>query len=204
MSEMKTPARAHGNGTDVLPARRRFTVDEYYRMGEAGILREDERVELINGEIVCMAPIGSPHAYCVDLFTQRLVLGLAGRALVRVQNPLHLSSGAEPQPDLALLRLPAARYATAHPRPEDAFLVVEVSDTTLAYDRGAKLPLYAQAGIPEVWIADLEGSAVLVCREPDQAAGVYRRMETVTRGGTVSPAAFPDLVLQVGEFLPSA
>lgn len=180
-------------------ARRRFTVEEYYRMGEAGILSPDDRVELIGGEVVQMTPIGARHAACVAALT-RLLQALPGdHAVIWVQNPLRLGLHDEPQPDLAILRPPLARYRVRHPGPEEVLLVVEVSDTTLAYDRGVKLPMYATAGVPEVWIVDLEGEAVEVYRTP--TAGRYRETERVPRGGQPSPRAFPELRLAVDEIL---
>jgi Uma2 family endonuclease len=199
MSEVKTQAGVEGSSSDVMPARRLFTVREYHRMVKAGILREDDRVELVNGEILLMAPIGSRHMACVNNFTERFVLGLAGRAIVSVQNSVRLSSGSEPQPDLALLRPRRDRYEYAVPGPEDVFLLVEVSDTTRTYDRETKLPLYAEAGIPEVWVADLPTRSILIARDPSEEA--YRHVETVARSGTVSPAAFSDLVVQVRELV---
>lgn len=181
------------------PARRLFTVDEYYRMAEAGILRRDERVELLNGEIWLMTAIGSKHFACVNTFNAWFVPALVGRAIVSVQNPVILSSRSAPQPDLALLHPRADRYADGLPGPEYIFLLVEVSDTTLKYDRDRKLPLYAAAGIPEVWIVNLRAGSVLIGRDLSGAAS--RSVETVTREGTVSPAAFPDVVLQVKDLL---
>ena len=199
MADTTTAAGAESRAATALPGRRRFTVDEYYRMAEAGILGPDERTELIEGEIIQMAPIGSWHADCVDFLTQWFVTGLAGRAIVRVQNPVRLSTGAEPQPDLALLHPRGRQYAQAHPGPDDVFLIVGVSDTTIRYDRGTKLPVYARAGVPEVWIVDLNGERVLVYRSPH--AGRYQHAVTVERGSTLAPAAFPDLALPVGELL---
>jgi Uma2 family endonuclease len=181
--------------------RRRFTVDEYHRMGRAGILHEDDRVELIEGEIVEMAPIGDRHAACVNDLNEAFLTRLAGRAIVSVQNPVRLSSGSEPQPDLLILRPRADRYRHGLPTPDDVLLLVEVSDTTLAYDRGIKLRLYALAGIPEVWIWDLKRRRVLVFRGPDGAA--YRETRVVT-SGSVSPAAFPDLGIRLDDILGEA
>ena len=131
---------------------RRFTVDEYYRMAGAGILHEDDRVELIEGEIVEMPPIGSYHAGEVDWLAQLLVRRLAGHAIVRGQNPIHLSVYSEPQPDITLLRPRADFYTTSHPTPEDILLVIEVADTSVAYDREIKAPLYSRAGIIDVLV----------------------------------------------------
>lgn len=146
----------------MLPAevqRHRFTVEEYHRMGETGLFSEDDRVELIDGEIVEMTPIGWRHANCVTSLNMLLARFAEDHYMVSVQNPLIISEHGEPQPDLVLLeRSPRGRL----PAPEDVLLLVEVSDTTLSYDRNVKLPRYAAAGVPEVWIVDLEGHRVEV------------------------------------------
>ena len=153
-------------------ARRTFTAEEYHRMVTAGILAEDDRVELIEGEIVRMSPIGSPHAACVDrlnaLFTRRL----ARRATVRVQSPIALDGRSEPQPDVTVLRPREDYYAPQHPGPADILLVIEVVDTSGEYDRGTKLPLYARAGIREVWIVDVVHYTIEVYRR--HALRTYR------------------------------
>ena len=182
-----------------LPARRRFTVAEYYHMAKAGILLPDERIELLDGEIFTMAPMRSPHAACVSLLANWFILGVVGRALVRIQLPIRLDRGSEPEPDLAIVTMRADYYADAHPGPGDVLLIIEVSDTSLAYDR-RKLALYAAAGIPEVWIFDLRGKRALVHRDPQGSR--YRWIEMIGRGGTVAPLAFPDLALPLDEILP--
>ena len=191
---------ADGRITEFEPVRRRFTADEYHRMAEAGILHEDDRLELIDGEILRMAAIGSRHFACVNGFTAWFATRLAGRAIVSVQNPVRLSTGSEPEPDIALLRPRADRYAAGLPGPDAVFLLVEVADTTLRYDRETKLPLYAEAGIPEVWIVDLHRERVLIYRGPRD--GDYQHVTTVTRGGSLSPQAFPDVAVPVDEILP--
>ncbi len=128
--------------------RRPFTVAEYHRMAEAGVLGEDDRVELLEGEIVQMTPIGSRHAACVARLTHLFVDRLQGRAQVNVQNPVHLSERSEPQPDLALLRPRPDFYARAHPGPADVLLLVEVAETSSDVDWTVKIPLYAGAGVP--------------------------------------------------------
>ncbi len=197
MAEAAAAPRTGGGTADDRPARRRFTAEEYERMGAAGILHEDERVELIDGEIVHMAAIGSRHAGCVNFLNEWSVVGLAGRGVVAIQNPVRLSSDGEPEPDLALARPRADRYAGSHPGPEDLFLIIEVADTTLGYDRDVKAPRYAAAGIPELWIVDLEGERVLVYRQPRD--GRYQYEAVIGRDGTLAPAAFPDLILTVAE-----
>ena len=173
-------------------SRRRFTVDEYHRMAKAGILHEDDRVELIEGELVEMAAVGDKHIACVMDLNEIFVTRLVGRARVSVQNPVQLSGRSEPEPDLALLRTRSDRYRSGVPQAADVVLVVEVSDTTLAYDRGIKLRLYALAGIAELWICDVKRRRVLVFREPEGSA--YRHGDVLTEGA-VSPVAFPELAI---------
>jgi Uma2 family endonuclease len=172
-----------------LPKRRLFTVEEYYQMAEAGIISRDERVELIEGEIVAMAAIGSRHAACVDRLNYFLSQRVGGRALVRVQNPIRLDQFSEPQPDIALLRPRADFYAFAHPGPADVFLVVEVADTSVDFDREVKIPLYARAGIPEAWLVDLTGDCMTAYRGP--SARVYQDVQHLQRGQSLFPEAFP-------------
>jgi hypothetical protein len=146
--------------------RHRFSVEDYYRMAEAGILTESSRVELIEGEIVEMTAIGSRHAACVKRLMHLLTARVGERAVVSVQDPVRLSAFSEPQPDLALLRPRDDFYARAHPGPQDTLLVIEVAETSAALDRGVKGPLHARAGIAEMWLADLEQDVVEVFRDP--------------------------------------
>jgi Uma2 family endonuclease len=178
---------------------RRFTVEEYHRMGEVGILTEDDRVELIDGEVVEMTPIGAAHARCVMFLNEAFVRGLAGRAVVSPQNSIRLGPHTEPQPDLILLRPPLERYARLIPEPRDALLVVEVADTSQARDRQVKLPRYAAAHVLEVWIVDLDAGTV----EAYRAAGLtgYGESRRLARGHHIAPAAFPELVLAVADIL---
>jgi hypothetical protein len=179
--------------------RRRFTREEYHRMAEAGILHEDDRVELIEGEIVQMTPIGRRHAACVAELNRLLVPMVGQRALLWPQNPITLPDDTEPQPDIVLLRPRADRYLQDDARPEDVLLLVEVADTSQRYDRLVKLPLYGRAGVPEVWIVDLPGEVIEVHRRP--APSGYAQVERLGRGGAVAPAAFPDIVLPVDAIL---
>jgi Uma2 family endonuclease len=158
------------------PARHRFTATEYQRL--AAVLGEDSRVELLDGEVVDMAPIGSRHAACVIRLTHLLTLGLSGRAVVSVQNPLLLSDVSVPQPDVAVLRPRGDFYAGALPGPEDALLVVEVADSSLPLDRGLKAELYAAAGVPLLWIVDLESEIVEHLADPRD-----RRYSTLRQAG---------------------
>lgn len=180
------------------PTRRRFTVDEFYRMGKAGILCEDDRVELIDGEIITMAPIGDRHAACVDGLNGWFTPKLEGRAIVRVQSPIRLSERSMPQPDIALLRLRPDRYASGHPGPEDVLVVMEVSDTSLRHDR-RKLALYAEAGIAEAWLFNLATHQVEIHREP--VGRQYRQVRILDRDATIVPLAFPDLALPLDTVL---
>ena len=158
------------------PVRRhRWTVADYHRLAEAGILGEDDRVELIEGELYEMAPIGSRHAGAVDWILSKLSEMAGGRAIVRCQSPIRLGERSEPQPDLALLRPRADWYRDAHPGPEDVLLVVEVADTTAGWDREVKFPLYARHGIPEAWLVDLEAGRLEIHRGPGPEG--YRRIE---------------------------
>jgi Uma2 family endonuclease len=179
--------------------RRRFTREEYHRMAEAGILHEDDRVELIEGEIVHMTPIGRRHAACVAELNRLLVPAVGQRALLWPQNPITLPNETEPQPDIVLLRPRADRYLQDDAHPEDVLLLVEVADTSHRYDRLVKLPLYGRAEVPEVWIVDLPGAAIEVYRHPTPTG--YSHVERVGRGGIVAPSAFPDIVLSVDAIL---
>jgi Uma2 family endonuclease len=180
-------------------ARRLFTVAEYHKMAEAGILSEDDRVELLEGEIVAMSPIGSRHAGLVNrlnrLFSQRA----GDQVVVSVQNPVRLGGYSEPQPDLALLRPRADFYTSSHPGPEDVLLAVEVAETSAAVDREVKVPLYARFGVPEVWLVDLAGDQVEVFREP--SAEGYREVRVLRRGESLAPALLPDLLVPVDAVL---
>ena len=159
------------------PRRHAITVEEYMRMGEAHVFAHDARLELMEGEIVEMAPIGTAHASVVN--TLDALLGdAAPRAIVSVQNSLVLNERSAPQPDVVLLRPRADRYFTSHPVAADALLVVEVSDTTLEYDLDVKRPLYAQAGVAELWIVDIGRRAMHVFREPAQAYSIHRILKT--------------------------
>jgi Uma2 family endonuclease len=151
---------------ETWPRPHRLTVDDYYRMAEVGVLRPDQRVELIEGEIIDMPPIGSLHGAVVDLLAERFITVLKGAALVRIQGAVRLGNDSEPQPDVALLRSRADRYAANQPRAEDVLLVIEVSDTTLKFDTGTKARLYARHGVPELWVVDLENRQLQRFRAP--------------------------------------
>jgi len=179
--------------------RKRFTVDDYYRMGEAGILTQDDRVELIEGEIVEMSPIGDRHAMTVNRLNMIFAKVLSDRAVVSVQNPVWLDRYNHPQPDVMLIRPREGFYGSGHPHPEDVVLLIEVAETTLRFDRSVKLPIYARCGVPEVWIADLNTDTVHIFRKPQRNA--YSFTESRGRNESVSPESFPDLSLQVTNLL---
>ena len=182
-----------------VPKRRKFNVVEYYCMADAGILDEDDRVELIRGEIIEMPPIGPGHASKVDRLTAHFVTAFAGRANVRIQNPLRLGPRDEPVPDLLLLKPRADFYAERHPMPEDVLLLIEVSDTSLSYDRNTKLPLYAESGVPEVWILDLKRGEIHAYSHPLEKR--YRDVRIAGRGARIGPLAFSDIELAADDIL---
>jgi Uma2 family endonuclease len=177
--------------------RYRFTVEEYGRMGEAGVFSPDVRVELIEGEIVDMSPIGKRHAACVARLTRALTFSLNLVALVWAQNPVELSDYSEPEPDVALLKPRDDFYENAKPRPEDVLVVIEVSDTTIEYDRRVKVPLYARAGIPEVWIVNLVDERVETFADP--SGGAYRTAAAYSRGEEAQSRSLAALSLGVSE-----
>jgi len=186
--------------TQTIPVvRRRFTSEDYHRMAQAGILGEDDRVELIEGEIVEMAPIGSRHQGGVNRLTALFFRVMADRAIVSVQGPIRLGEYGEPQPDVVLLRPRPDYYAGAHPTPEDVLLLVEVSDSSGDYDRQVKAPLYARHGILEYWLVGLEAGVVEVYRQP--APEGYQQVSQVARGQRLTLQAFPSLKVRVEDVL---
>jgi Uma2 family endonuclease len=176
-----------------------FTVDEYHRMAQAGILREDDRLELIDGEIIQMSPIGYRHAVCVNRTTTLFIEAFGRRAVVGPGNPLRLSAWTEPQPDLVVFKQRTDFYAKKRPQTADVLLVVEVSDTTLSYDRKTKLPQYAAAGISEVWIGDLKNNLLHVYRDP--VGNTYQTVLVLHPGESVSTLSFPETEFRVDELL---
>jgi Uma2 family endonuclease len=179
--------------------RRRFTVEQYHQMAEAGILTENDRVELLDGEIVEMSPIGRRHAACVDRLNRLFGSRLGERAIVRVQNPIELSDRSEPQPDIVLLQPREDFYEAGHPQPQDILLLVEVADTTAEFDREVKIPLYASSRIAEVWLVDINGQCLEIYREP--GANGYQNVQKLLRGQSIFIQAFPDINLTVDEIL---
>ena len=174
--------------------RHRLTVDEFHRMVEAGVLAAEARVELVEGQIVDMAPIGSRHAAVVDFLTRAFGKAVADHAIVAVQRPVHLGHRSQPQPDLALLRRRADFFRNAHPTAIDILLIVEVSDTTLRYDREIKLPLYARHSIPEVWLLDLQSQQLHSYRDSNGAAYATK---TSIRSREVQLAALADVSIDL-------
>ena len=177
----------------------RFSVRDYYRMAETGVLRPDARVELLDGKIIDMSPIGPFHGGVIDYLNEVFTAASKGRWRTRVQNSLRLDDHSEPQPDLVLARPAADFYRQRHPQPEDVFLLVEVSDTTLVTDQEEKLPAYGRAGVPEVWIVNLNDLAVEVYREPNFTG--YGSKKVLRTGDHAKPLAFPDVTVDVAELL---
>jgi Uma2 family endonuclease len=182
---------------EVAAERRLFTREEYYRMAEVGILKPSDRVELIRGEIVKMSPPGRRHRAFVINLTELLILRLAGRARVSVQNPLVLNEDTEPQPDLKVLRRRAVSYKEREAFAEDTLLLIEVADSSQRYDRSTKLAIYAEAGIPEYWIVNCIDESIEVYRTPE--GDRYRDVSRVEGGATITIAAFPDVTLTLAE-----
>ncbi len=180
--------------------KRRFTVTEYHQMAEAGILGEDDRVELIGGDVIEMTPIGRRHASCVARLDHLLGRELGDTAVVWPQNSVRLDEHSEPQPDLALLRPRADFYASVDATAADVLLLIEVSDTTAEVDRRVKVPLYARSAVPEVWLVDLQQETVTIYLDP--APTGYRTARVVRRGENLAPGAFPDHPLVVADILP--
>ncbi len=181
------------------PTRRRISVDEYYAMAAAGILARDERVELIDGEIITMSPIGNEHGASVDAGTYFMVSFVRGRAIVRVQSHVRLDDYNQPEPDLALLKWRDDFYRYQAPGPDDILLLVEVAHSSLSYDRNVKLALYARFSIPEVWIANIPARVVEMYSDP--VDGEYANSRVYSPGETVSPAAFSDVEIPVSQFI---
>jgi Uma2 family endonuclease len=179
---------------ELLTRQRRLTVEEYHRMIEAGILDEDEHVQLIGGFLVAMTPQGIPHARVIQRLNRLLVRAIGEDLAVRPQLPLTFEDS-EPEPDLAVVRADEAQSGQHHPR--TALLVIEVSGDSLSFDRGPKSAVYARAGIPEYWIVSLEEPAVEAYREPDPATGTYRTTTVVRGGHAIAPAGVPGLAIDV-------
>ena len=179
--------------------RRRFTVEQYQQMAAAGIFDEDDRIELIEGEIVEMSPLGPQHSACVSRLDRLFQRHLGEAVIVRVQDAIRLSRSSAPQPDLAVVQPRADFYAEGHPEPEDVLLLIEVADSSLSYDRDLKLPLYARAGIPEVWLIVLMNQGVEVYRAPSEDG--YGEKRTARRGDVLTAVNLPGVSIDVAEIL---
>ena len=179
--------------------RHRITVDEYYRMAEVGILPPGARVELIEGEIIDMAPVGTGHGGTVGQLDQLLHDAARGRAHVLAQLPVRLSDISEPEPDFALVKPRADFYKKKHPGPADTYLIIEVSESSLRYDLQVKAPLYARHGIPEYWVIDLKGRQVRFFRSP--GSGQYADVTSTGTPGVVAPVALPDVQIDLTHVL---
>jgi Uma2 family endonuclease len=177
----------------------RFTTDEYEQMIATGILTEEDRVELIDGEIIAMSPINVRHAACVKRLNELFSDRKAKRYIVGVQDPIRLDERSVPEPNVVLLRRRPDFYRGGHPEPEDVILIIEVADTSLAYDQGVKASLYARASIEEFWLVNLAENNVVVYREPGPNG--YASQQAKTEGMTISPATLPDIVLTVDDII---
>jgi len=180
-------------------ARRHFTTQEFLQIDAVGIFGEEERLELLAGDVIEIAPPGPPHAASVTRLTKELFEQIAGRASIRVHGPICLERFSLPLPDIAVLRWRDDFYAGGHPEPEDVLLLIEVSESSLAYDRDVKLPLYAAAGIAEVWLVVLLSQVVEVYRAPNENG--YGEKRTMRRGDTLFPLHLPEAVLRVDEMI---
>lgn len=184
--------------TQPQPRRLRFTVDEYYKMIELGMLKDYEKAEIIEGELIQKMPIGDRHAAAVDFLNRFIIRNVSDDVLVRIQNPVRLSDYDEPEPDVVLADL--RKYnGKRHPQPSEIILVIEVSDSTLKYDRNTKLLLYAEAEIPEVWIVNLPNNIVEIHQKPSN--GIYQLTKIFKRGEIIESEMLPDLRLGVDEIL---
>lgn len=175
-----------------VPTRYKLSVEDYHKLGHAGILTEDSRVELIDGELIEMAPIGGPHMHMVNRLTKLLVTAVGDSAVVSIQNPVTLPPHSEPQPDVAILKAEVSARETLVPESKDVLLLIEVADSSLAYDRQTKLRLYAANEIPEVWIVDVNAGVVEVYRQPTRTG--YTR---VAVSGEIAPQALPQVTIKL-------
>lgn len=178
---------------------RLFMVEEFHQMGETGILDEDDRVELIEGKIVSISPIGMPHALCVANLSELFIEKLRRHVRVWAQNPLRFGQDTELYPDVVLLKRYAGGYNQEVPTPDDVLLIVEVADTTLRSDRKVKLPMYAKWGIQEAWIVDLKKGVIEVYSQPNGTG--YRTVERAAEGQLVSVPGFPGITIAVDEII---
>ena len=186
---------------EAVAAGRRFTVDEYLALGAAGILAKEERIELLDGEIICMAPIGNRHMNSVDWVARLMHPAIGDRGpWCECRDQYNLTTASMPEPDIAVIRRRSVNDL-APVLPSDVYLLVEVADSSLEFDLGEKLARYAAAGIPEVWIANLRAGELVVNTEPEGSA--YTNVRVIPLDGRVSPQAFPDVVLELADFIPA-
>lgn len=176
-----------------------FNVEDYYRMAEAGLFSEQDRVELIEGEVIKMSPIGSRHAGCVDRLNSILNRKVGHAAIIRVQNPVRLNDFSEPEPDIALLKPRDDFYSQSHPTAADVLLVIEVAETSVEYDRSVKMPLYARAGIPETWLVNLPKDIIEIYTQPKN--GKYQKVQRLKRGKLLASPTIAGLSISVDNIL---
>lgn len=174
---------------------RRWSVDEYHRMIAAGILTSRDRVELLDGQIIEMVPQEPPHASTTSSFGNDFVVLFAGKAWVRQQLPITIAPNSEPEPDIAVVRIDSNRYRDRHPIPEDIYLLIEVADSTLSYDRDRKAKIYAKANIPEYWVIDVKQQQVLIFR--NAKGDTYQFSQVLGVKDAIAPAAFPEVVIEL-------
>ena len=182
-----------------LPTRRLFTTTEYHKMHEIGVLTEDDRVELLDGEIIAMSPISPKHAGCVNRLINYLSQKVGKTAIVAAQNPIWLNEYSEPQPDISLLKLRTDFYMLSHPTPQDILVAIEVAESTLEGDRQIKFPKYAQAGIPEAWLVDLVNDRIEIHALPNE--GIYQEVRIVLRHQKIISHILPQLKLKAEDIL---
>ena len=176
---------------------KKFTVKQYHQMGENNIFHPEERLELIKGEIIKMPPIGLKHSHKVNRLTNLLAYELHNKAIISVQNPIQLDNYSEPQPDLVLVKFREDFYENKPIQPEDIYLLIEISDSTIKYDQEVKIPLYAENNIKEVWIFNINNNLLEVYRKPEN--NYYKNIAKLTSTNAISPLDFPNLIINLSE-----
>jgi len=187
--------------TETLNPIHRIDVEQFHRMIEAGVFADGDRVELIDGEMRDMSPIGPPHGGCTNKLTMTFAPRLAGKAIVSIQGPLVLGDGTEVYPDLLVLKQRDDWYRLSNPAGEDALLVIEVADSSLSFDLGVKLPKYARAGVPRYWVIDLKNRVIHDHRGPDRFGGRYRQLDSLTEGPLSVRIEGVDIQVDAGDLL---